>query len=227
MNEEMEYAKTEEWKLYEKGKNYNITMGLYKDTEDNYNFYHGNQWNGAKLGNIQPITLNIIKPIVKYKVGVLNSNSYQIVFNPNAYETYSEEQNIEETCKVLNGYSNKMWEIEQVNKKVREVLKDACINSEGIVHAYEENEQIKTEVIDKTNIYYGNENDSDIQSQPYIIISYRRTVDSVKEEAERNGMSQEEIDKITADSDYEEQSGRDKRIEEISPISTIPNAGKI
>ncbi len=221
MNEEMEYAKTEEWKLYEKGKSYNISMNLYKDTEDNYDFYIGNQWKGAKLGNIQPITLNVIRQVVKQKVGSLNSNNYQIVFNPNAYESYEDEKTIEDTCKVLNAYSNKMWEIEQVNKKVREVLKDACINSEGIVHAYEENEQIKTEVIDKTNIYYGNENDSDIQSQPYIIISYRRTVDSVKEEAKRNGMSQEEIDKITADSDYEEQSGRDKRIEEISPMCLV------
>ena len=131
MDEELENIKTEEWKLYEKGKNYNISMGLYQDTEDNYNFYHGKQWKGAKLGNIQPITLNIIRPTVKYKVGVLNSNSYQIVFNPNVYDSFEEEQNIEETCKVLNKYSNKIWEVEQVNKKVREVLKDACINSEG------------------------------------------------------------------------------------------------
>lgn len=221
MNEEMEHFETEEWKLYEKGKNYNASMGVYTDTDNNYNFYHGNQWNGAKLGSIQPITLNVIRPTVKYKVGVLNSNSYQIVFNPNVYENYEDEQNIDELCKVLNRYSNKIWEVEQVNKKVREVLKDACINSEGITHTYEEDEKIKTEVIDKTNIYYGNENDSDVQSQPYILISYRSTVDSVKEEARRNGISEEEISKITSDSDFEEQSGRDKRIEEISPMCLV------
>jgi hypothetical protein len=221
MNEEIENVKTDEWKLYEKGKNYNIMMGLYQDTEDNYDFYHGNQWKGAKLGSIQPITLNIIRPTVKYKVGVLNSNSYEIVFNPNIYETLEEAQRMEETCKVLNRYSNRIWEIEQVNKKVREVLKDACINSEGIVHAYEENEKIKVEIIDKTNIYYGNENDSDIQEQPYILITYRRTVDSVKEEARKYGTSEEEILKITADSDIEEQAGRDKRVEEISPMCLV------
>lgn len=221
MNEEIENFETEEWKLYEKGKSYNISMGVYKDTEDNYNFYHGNQWKEAKLGNIQPITLNVIRPTVKYKVGVLNSNSYQIVFNPNVYESYEQAQKLEDICKILNRYSNKIWEVEQVNKKVREILKDSCINSEGIAHAYEENEKIKVEVIDKTNIYYGNENDSDIQSQPYIIISYRRTVDSVKEEARKYGTSEEEVAKITSDSDYEEQSGKDKRIEEISPMCLV------
>lgn len=221
MNEEIEYVETEEWKLYEKGKNFNATMGVYTDTEDNYDFYHGKQWKGAKLGSIQPITLNVIKPTVKYKVGVLNSNAYQIVFNPNIYDSYEEERNMEEICKILNRYSNKIWEVEQVNKKVREALKDSCINSEGIIHAYEEDEKIKVEVIDKTNIYYGNENDSDIQSQPYILISYRRTVDSVKEEARRNGMSEEEILKITSDSDIEEQAGKDKRVEEISPMCLV------
>ena len=221
MEDEVKYFETEEWKLYERGKNYNTSMGLYEDTEDNYNFYHGKQWNGAKLGNIQPITLNVIKPTVKYKVGVLNSNEYQIVFNPNVYESYDNSDGIEDVCKMLNRYSNKLWEVEQVNKKVREVLKDACINAEGIVHSYEEDGRIKTEVIDKTNIYYGNENDSDIQSQPYILISYRRTVDSVKEEARLNGMSEEEIAKITSDSDFDEQSGRDKRIEEISPMCLV------
>lgn len=221
MNEEEKNFLTEEWKLYEKGKNYNISMGLYSDTEKNYNFYHGKQWENAKLGNVQPITLNIIRPTVKYKVGVLNSNSYQIVFNPNIYESYDEEQHLEDVCKSLNRYSNKLWELEQVSKKVREVMKDACINSEGITHTFEEDGEIKTEVIDKTNIYYGNENDDDIQSQPYMLISYRRTVESVQKEARKNGMSEEEIAKITSDSDYEEQSGRDKRIEEISPMCLV------
>ena len=141
---------TDEWKLYEKGKNYNITKGLYDDTEKNYDFYHGNQWKGAKQGSIQPITLNVIKPTVKYKLSVLGSNDYQVVFNPNNYENYNQEQRITELCQSLNKYSNRMWEKEQVNKKVRAVLKDACINSEGIVHLYEEDGEIKVELIDKT-----------------------------------------------------------------------------
>lgn len=220
MYDEREYV-TDEWKLYEKGKNYNITKGLYDETEKNYDFYHGNQWKGAKLGSIQPITLNVIRPTVKYKLSVLGSNDYQVVFNPNTYENYNQEQQINELCQSLNKYSNKMWEKEQVNKKVRAVLKDSCINSEGIVHLYEEDGDIKVELIDKTNVYYGNENDDDIQSQPYILITYRRTVDSVKDEAKRNGLSEEQILMITSDSDYEEQSGRDMRVEEVSPMCLV------
>ncbi len=221
MENEKEHVLTEEWQLYEKGKSYNTTVGLYTDTERNYNFYHGKQWDNARLGSIQPITLNVIRPTVKYKVGVLNNNDYQIVFNPNAYDTKQQGQELEEICKSLNKYSNRIWEQEQVNTKVKEVVKDACINSEGIIHSYEEDGEIKAEVIDKTNMYLGNENDSDLQAQPYILLSFRRTVDSVKEEARRNGISEEEIANITVDSDYEEQSGRDKRIEEVSPMCLV------
>lgn len=220
MEEEKDFL-TDEWKLYERGKSYNLAMGLYDDTEKNYDFYHGKQWNNAKLGNVQPITLNVIRPIVKYKVGVLNSNDYQIVFNPNVYENYQQGQNLKNICKSLNKFANRLWELEQVNKKVREILKDSCINAEGIAHAYEEDEEIKTEVIDKTNVYYGDESNDNIQEQPYILITYRRTVDSVKEEARQNGMSEDEINKITMDSDYEEQSGRESRIDEISPMCLV------
>lgn len=221
MEKEKNNSLTEEWQLYEKGKSYNLMVGLFEDTERNYNFYHGKQWDNARLGNIQPITLNVIRPTVKYKVGVLNSNDYQIVFNPNVYDTKQQGEDLEDLCKSLNRYSNRVWEQEQVNTKVKEVVKDACINSEGICHSYEEDEEIKVEVIDKTNMFLGNENDSDLQAQPYILLSFRRTVDSVKEEARKNGISEDEIANITADSDYEEQAGRDKRIEEVSPMCLV------
>lgn len=120
MEEEKDFL-TDEWKLYERGKSYNLSIGLYEDTEKNYDFYHGKQWNNAKLGNVQPITLNVIRPIVKYKVGVLNSNDYQIVFNPNVYENYQQGQNLKNICKSLNKFANRLWELEQVNKKVRDI----------------------------------------------------------------------------------------------------------
>ena len=115
-NEEENFV-TDEWKLYEKGKSYNMSVGLYEDTEKNHNFYHGKQWGKARVGNIKTITLNFIKNVVKTKVGRLNSYLYQIVFNPNTYENYEEQQKLEELCKSLNRYCNKMWEQSQVQSR--------------------------------------------------------------------------------------------------------------
>lgn len=214
-NEEM---MTDVWNEYQRGVDYNYRQNLYEKSDKNFKFYLGNQWENAKLGGIQPITLNIIQSIVKYKVGVVKTNSYQIYFSSETYETDEQRRKIQDLCDSLNRFANRVWEKNQVDRVVENCVDDACIDSEGIIYFYEDNGNIVPEQVDKTNIYYGNENDDNIQTQPYIIISFRRTVDEVKEEAKANGMSDEEIEKIVSDEEYHEQAGKDKRTDEISPM---------
>lgn len=213
------------WEEYQRGVDYNYQQQLYEKSKRNYNFYLGNQWEGAKLSGIQPITLNIIKSIVKYKVGVVKTNTYQIYFNSQTCDTQEEKQKVEDICNMLNRYANQLWEKNKLNKTVRNCINDACIDNEGIVYFYTDpnpdSNNIFCEQVNRTNIYYGNENDDDIQNQPYIIISFRRTVEEVKQEAKANGMSEKDIDLIVEDQDIEEQSGRDKRTNEISPMCLV------
>lgn len=213
------------WEEYQRGVDYNYQQQLYEKSKRNYNFYHGNQWEGIKLSGIQPITLNIIKSIVKYKVGVVKTNTYQIYFNSEACATQEEKEKVEDICNMLNRYANRLWEKNKLNKTVRSCINDACIDNEGVVYFYADpdpdSNNIFCEQVNRTNIYYGNENDDDIQNQPYIIISFRRTVEEVKEEAKANRISQKEIDLIVEDQDIEEQSGRDRRTNEISPMCLV------
>ncbi len=212
---------TDVWAEYQRGVDYNYRQNLYAKSEKNFKFYHGNQWENARLGGIQPITLNIIKSIVKYKVGVVKSNSYQIYFNSDTYETDEDRRRIQDLCDSLNRFANRTWEKNQVNKIVRSCVDDACIDSEGIVYFYEEDGNIVPEQVDKTNVYFGNENDDNVQTQPYIIISFRRTVEEIKEEARRRGVPEEELEKIVSDEEYHEQAGKDNRTEEISPMCLV------
>lgn len=213
------------WQEYQRGVEYNYQQQLYEKSKRNYNFYHGKQWEGAKLNGIQPITLNIIKSIVKYKVGVVKTNTYQIFFNSDTYENQEEREKLQDICDMLNRYANRMWEKNNVNKTVRNCIDDAGIDSEGIIYFYADpdpdSNNIFGEQVDKTNIYFGNENDDDIQNQPYIIISFRRTVEEVKEEARKNEISEKEIELILEDQDIEEQSGRDLRTNEIVPMCLV------
>lgn len=209
---------TDVWADYQRGVEYNYGQNLYNKSDKNFKFYHGNQWENAQLGGIQPITLNIIKPIIKYKIGVVKSNAYQVFFNSDTYETDEQRKKMQDLCDSLNRFISRMWEKYQVNKKIRSCVDDACIDAEGIIYFYEENGNIVPEQVDKTNIYFGNENDDEIQSQPYIIISFRRTVKEVQEEAKANGVGEEEIDLIVSDEEFHEQAGKDKRNNEISPM---------
>jgi hypothetical protein len=212
------------WLEYRKGVEYNRTKNLYDDTEKNYNFYHGKQWENAQLGDIQPTVQNIIKPIVKYKLGVIYQNHYEISYNPQAYATIEEGKNLTEICKQLDRYTAKIWENEKVDQKVREATKDACINDEGIIHSYYdvENDRVIAEVIDKNNIYYGNENTSEIQNQPYIIITYRIPVTEAVRLAENvYGIKGEDLDLIMADDETREQAGYSSTTDEVNDMCLI------
>lgn len=214
---------TSVWRDFEKGRMYNRMKNLYTQTDQNYDYYYGNQAKYLNIGKETPVVLNIIKSIVKYKLGVINSNAYAIVYNPNFYDSQEEGQLLEELCKALSKHSNKVWELQQVESKIREAVKDSCINDEGIIHNYFDlgKQEVMTEVIDKNNIYYGNENDSDIQSQPYIVISYRKPVTQVKEEAEALGIEKEKIDLITGDGETLEQAGYDSTTDEVNPMCLV------
>lgn len=213
---------TSVWHDFDKGRMYNRNKKLYTDTERNYDYYYGNQARYLNIGNETPVILNIIKSIVKYKLGVVNSNAYEIVFNPNMGAT-EDRETLEELCKILSNYSNNIWELEQVGKKIKECMKDACINDEGIIHSYYDaiESKVRSEVIDKNNIYYGNENSSDIQSQPYIIISYRKPVTQVQDEARELGIDEEKVKLITADGETLEQAGYNNTTDEVNPMCLV------
>ena len=85
----LEIQETPIWGLYDKGRNYHRMIGTYVDTERNYRMYNGNQWAGAKLGEVEPVQKNFIKPIVKYKLSVIHDNLYAINFNSQNYENPS------------------------------------------------------------------------------------------------------------------------------------------
>ena len=213
---------TSVWHDFDKGRMYNRNKKLYTDTERNYDYYYGNQARYLNIGNETPVILNIIKSIVKYKLGVVNSNAYEIVFNPNM-SAAEDRETLEELCKILSDYSNNIWELEQVGKKIKECMKDACINDEGIIHSYYDaiEGKVRSEVIDKNNIYYRNENSSDTQSQPYILISYRKPLTQVQDEARELGIDEEKVKLITADGETLEQAGYNNITDEVNPMCLV------
>lgn len=209
------------WNEYEKGTDYMRMRNMFTNTEKNYNFFLGKQWVNAKLGDMKPIVINVVKPIVKYKVGVINSNAYSVVFSPSYLQNNVQKAN--KICELLSKHVDRMWENQRMDRILRTIVKDACINSEGIIYKYydEEDKEPKAEIVNKNNIRYGNEASEDIQDQPYIIISFRKTVEEVREEAIANGMSNDEVDLIVKDEELENEAGYDGINQEISPMCLV------
>lgn len=229
MNYKGNMKTTETWDLFEVGRNYNRSLNMYAEGIENYNYYHGRQWEGLRKpkSSAEPVTLNIVKPITKYKMGIVNQNSYEIIFNPNTYANREELLQLKDITKGLTQAINRMWEKSQTGKKVRNCVKNSCINSEAIMYFYESDDEIKSEEIDKNNIYYGNENTSDIQEQPYILITHRKPIRQVKELARMcrekglNNLTDEDIESIQSDLDYDEEQGKVYMQNEVSPMCLV------
>ena len=54
-----ELKTTETWQLFEHGRNFLRMMNVFKDTDRNYQFYNGDQWEGAKLDGIEKVQYNL------------------------------------------------------------------------------------------------------------------------------------------------------------------------
>lgn len=212
-----ELTLTNLWVQWERGVNFNRRRGMYSDTDRNYRMYNGNQWEGLESGGMEKVSHNIIKPVVKHKVGVINSNLWAINYSADNIDEFREQA--KKVCELLNKKASQLFEKDYMDFKIRKVSKQACINTEGVIYV-NYNEDIENEVISKTDVCYGNENSSEIQTQPYIIIKARKPVSEIKEIARREGATDEELELIVGDKEFNEEAGKDAK-EEVNDMCNL------
>ncbi len=218
---------TDLWYQYQKGLSFNQQQGIFADTDRNFRFYNEDQWKGLESGGIEPVVFNIIKPIVKYKNGIINSNEFAINYSSENFDEPNFQMDAEKICEKLNKYVAMVFEKENMSNMIRKVSKRACINSEGIVYvSVDDNNNPKCEIINKNNVFYGNENDGNIQEQPYIIITSRKPLESVIEEAKLNNVSEEQLNQIVADKNNYYEAGDEAKQEVNDKVLVITKLWK-
>ena len=111
---------------------------------------------------------------------------------------------------------------------IRNESMDSAINDEGINYTWWDDKAklINNEILNKVDVYYGDENSSDIQSQPYILIRKRVPVITAKELAREQGVSEEKIQLITGDTDYVQSVGENSNYEKESSCTIITKMWK-
>ena len=227
MNEE-EIKKTDVWILFERAKNYAHMKNMYSETDENYRMAFGNQWEGVQSGSIEPVQYNIIETIVGYKVSQINQNLWALNFSSENFESREFRSTAEKVCKMLNRKAAQVWEKDKLDDKMWELSEDSAVVSEGIIYANydKETEQPVNELLNKVDVYYGNENSANIQAQPYILIRQRLPLSDVINMAKDNNVNEEEIELIRPDKDTFELAGDDSKYEVDDMVTVVTKMWK-
>lgn len=214
---------TDIWTAYQHGVDYCHRINMYTDIERNNEMYNGNQWKGANLGNNPPVSLNYIKTIVKHKVTTVNQNLWKIVYESMNFDNQDIIQSAKSVCKLLNKKADITWERNKLDDKLKKVVRCAAINSEGIFYNYYDDElkDVVTQLLNKADIIYGDENNPEIEEQPYIILKRRMSVLNAREYARKMGCSEEKVKNIIGDNEYLEEAGEQAKLEKDNKVTVL------
>ncbi len=194
---------TDTWMLYQKCVNFMQRRNIYSDTDLNNRMYNGDQWAGLKVEGVEKVQHNFIKPIVKHKVSTITSNLFAINYSPENIENIEFIEPAQKLCDLLNKKASKTWDKDFMDLKIKKWAKQAAINDEAIAYITYDNHSDDpiNEIISKNDIMYGNENEDEIQLQPYILIRQRKTIIELQEMARKELIDEELVKNIVTDND--------------------------
>ena len=197
------------WKQYQAGQRWQDNFGLFRATENNINFFEGRQWqyNGQTLqtgGDVYPVE-NIITPITNYKVAVTCMNTMAIGYAPAWTVGASGRAQALAACATLEKKAAQLWEMNKLDMRLWEYVQDCAVS--GDVFIYFKMPEFKPEAVDTTNIFFADEQNREVQDQPYIIIRERKLIDVIRREAKKNGLDEEQLELIRTDEDCSRELG--------------------
>ena len=230
---------------YKKGNTFKEGLGekgIFEQSKKNEDFYFGNQWRGANVGNSRPLVRrNIIKRIGEYKLSAIASAPISVNYSADGVpdntaikrqkEQYrkdlmdggdftsdmaTSDAEIVTVLSVLSDYFGTTAERVKFDYKKEQFLRNAYISGTAIAYTYWDSSintglyadsgktqlikgDIAFDIINVENVVFGDPNCTEVQKQPFIIVSQRLDCGDVRREAQRNGIPPAEREQIKPD----------------------------
>ena len=222
---------TKDWELYEAGVKYNQAMygddkNYYDVIDANIAFASGDQWRNVQADGLPKPVFNIIKRVKQFKIASLKADNITISIEPMEYRPQTNDITMQQKVKntdLANAEIKNVLENINFDAKSRTMLADGFDTGDWCLHWYFDMDEvpfkqtnpeikglIKAEIIDSTNVLFGNPNTRVVEKQPYIILVGRDLVKNLKDEAKKNG---KKTDAIKPDSETDTQMGDNGKVE--------------
>ena len=198
---------TKFWRRYQKGLDYLDQKNLLNRTNMCWNFFLGKQWEGLETDGEYPPFLNFIHPNVMRKVTTIYTNRMSV-----NYTDMEGRTDLQPVYERLSQMFSAKWEKSNEDTLCRMTVKHGNITGDGIQYFPTGNVE-DVQILNNTDVLYGDESEPNVQRQPYIIIQERRSVAEVKEMARHNGIPEDEVALITPDRDTEYVLGNTDEVE--------------
>ena len=211
---------------YHNDTKYKANMSLYDKVEQQENFFIGRQWEGLNAPDLEKPVINVTKRVTNYLISVLLVNDVGISFRDGLPTSGNAD--------IAKLTENSLWvelapkELEKVQEnikfreKMRHVLRNAAVTGDAAVYTRFVDDvdanpdvvsgHIETDIVDNLNVHFGDKQTSDVQKQPWIIISKTELTKGLKEKYP------EFADEIKADGDQWQSDNKSHISDELTTV---------
>ena len=222
-----------DWALYEAGIRYNNALygsdkNYYETIDANIAFANGDQWRNVIADGLPKPVFNIIKRVKQFKIASLKTDNIAISISPMEYRPQSRDPLMQEKVNqtdLANAEIKNILENINFDYLSRTLLGDGFDTGDFCLHWYFDFDEqpfkqsnpdvrglIKAEIIDATNVMFGNPNTRKVEKQPYILIIGRDLVKNLREEYKKYN-NDSGWHYIEADNDTQYQMGDNGKVE--------------
>ncbi len=183
---------TEIWDEYTKGQTFNQSVDLYDTVERNQRFYMGDQWYEVNAPDLNKPVFNIMKRVISFYTATIVSDDIGVHITP-----MDDTPQMKVIANVIAAETEKVMERTKCTTMLRSNMQNCAIDGDTCMFVnfdadIETNQDAKgdvdLEIIDNTNIIFGNPYSDNVQKQPYILVVQRLFTDQVRDMAESYGI---------------------------------------
>ena len=152
------------------------------------------QWEGVEANGLPTPQFNFLKRVVGFIVATITTDNVKVTAS--ALSNTAGTGELVEPVRIANEEFEALTEQNKIAALLRKFARNAAIDGDGCLYTYwdaeaetgqESKGTIRTEVIENTRVFFGNPNDREVQSQPWIIISSREIDRVARRRAKKAG----------------------------------------
>ena len=148
------------WAEYQRIVEYMMNRDYFEEVKINEDFMEGKQWGNINVDTIPKPVINVLGRSCKYLVASLASNEIAVSITP-----YSVLPDDRQRMKVLTDELESVIETARIKEQSRLVIRNACVDGAGfMMQSFDPDVEtgqdakgtVVNQVIDSTNVFFGN-----------------------------------------------------------------------